>query len=238
MKAALGMALPTTGLIGNTTHMSIGVVTVAYGAKCRAFLPRWVEAINSLAVEPDEVTVVTDDLIDATMKTADVNSLVRVIKAEGTHTHHPQVYANQAVEVTSTEWICKMDVDDIIYPHAFDRLGDADCDVWMFGIRYCNQSLYAPAVTAEHIMTSPHNLVFSGSPYRRWLHDEATYRDMIYEDWMFWIDCAAQGARFCHSNTIDYEYVMHDDNISTRADDAYWQSEVRRLRDQHRHPNP
>lgn len=214
------------------------MVTVAVGSKYRDFLPRWVTGLNLLVTQPSEVTVVTDDLADAALKASGIRAPLRLMRAEGGHQHHPQVYANQAIKVTETDWICKMDVDDIIYPHAFDRLDQANCDVWMFGIRYRDRNLHAPAVTAEDILRSPHNLVFSGSPYRKWLTEKATYRDMIYEDWMFWIDCAAQEARFCHSNTIDYEYVMHEDNISSRADDAYWQSVVRSLRDQHRHPNP
>lgn len=218
--------------------MSIGLITVAYGDKYRSFLPEWVRAVNSLNTPPDRVTIVTDDTTDAAMQAADVRSLLTVVRAEGGHRHHPQVYANQAVAVTETEWICKMDVDDLIYPHALDPLPDVDCDVWMFGIRYRGNDLHPPAVDASTILQSHHNLVFSGSPYRRWLTEKATYRDMIYEDWMFWVDCAAQGARFCTSGTIDYEYVMHGDNISSRADDQYWQGVVRGLRDQHHNPNP
>lgn len=211
--------------------MSIGVITVAYGDKYRGFLPRWVEAINSLHTKPEQVTIVTDDMTDAAMQAADVESLLTIVGAKGEHVHHPQVYANQAVEATDTDWICKMDVDDIIYSHAFDRLAEADCDVWMFGISYQTQTMLAPSVNSQTILDSPHNLVFSGSPYRKWVTEKARYRDMIYEDWMFWIDCAAQNARFQPSGTIDYEYVMHDDNISSRADDHYWKQVVRRLRD-------
>lgn len=214
------------------------MVTVAYGQTYRDFLPRWVEAINSLTTRPDTVTIVTDDMTDAAMQAADVRSALTVVSAKGEHRHHPQVYANQGIEATETDWICKMDVDDLIYPHAFDTLATAECDVWMFGIRYRTQTMLALSVDSQTILESPHNLVFSGSPYRRWLTEKAHYRDMIYEDWMFWIDCAAQGARFQPSGTVDYEYVMHEDNISRRADDQYWQGVVRGLRDQHHHPNP
>lgn len=210
--------------------MSIGVITVAHGDKYRLFLPEWVKAISELNTAPDQITVVSDDVDDALKKLGNVTLPVTVISAVGKHQHHPQVYANQAVAQTDTDWICKMDVDDRIYPHAFDRLNNTKCDVWMFGIRHQNQTLLPNLVNSETILTSPHNLVFSGSPYRKWLTHGAKYRDMIYEDWAFWIDCAKQNARFCPSNTIDYEYIIHGDNISSRSNDSYWAAVVRGLK--------
>lgn len=217
-------------LCGILPPVSIGLITVAYGPAYRRFLPRWGEAVSRLNTPPDQITVVTDNPVDVLDHLNVVNMPIAVIRARGEHKHHPQVYANQAVEDTDTDWICKMDVDDVIKPHAFDRLHNTPCDVWMFGISYQGRELHPPAINAQTILASPHNLVFSGSPYRKWLSQGAKYRDMIYEDWMFWIDCAKQNARFCHSGTIDYEYVMHGGNISTRSDDAYWQAVVRSLR--------
>lgn len=210
--------------------MSIGIITVAYGATYRGFLLRWAAAVNALHTQPDVVTIMTDDTGDALRQTADLRAPVQIHTIQGTHKHHPQVYANQALEHTDTDWICKMDVDDVIYPHAFNNLRNAACDVWMFGITHNGHTLLPGHVSAKDVLASPHNLVFSGSPYRKWLTTGAKYRDMIYEDWAFWIDCAKQGARFCPSPTADYDYVMHGENISTRADDGYWQAIVRSLK--------
>lgn len=207
--------------------MSIGIATVAYGQTYRDFLPQWRSAVANLHTQPDDILIVTDDAEDARRAIGDHTAIIVPIK--GAHKHHPQKYLDGPVRDLDTDWVCKMDVDDHILPHAFDRLASAQCDVFMFGIRYQGKNLHAPPVRAQNIIEIPENLVFSGSPYRKWLLSEATYRDMIYEDWAFWIDCAKQNARFQSSGTIDYDYVMHGQNISIRADDKYWRSIVRSL---------
>jgi hypothetical protein len=207
--------------------VSIGIATVAYGQKYRDFLPYWIWAVQCLNTQPDEILIVTDDVGDARRAVGDHRATI--VHTEGSHKHHPQKYLDPAIRRLETDWVCKMDVDDLIRPHAFDRLATAHCDVWMFGIHYQNHDLHAPHITAEDILRLEANLVFSGSPYRKWLLTEASYRDMIYEDWAFWVDCAKQNARFQPSGTIDYDYVMHTDNISTHANDGYWQSVVRSI---------
>ena len=210
--------------------MSIGLVTVAYGVTYRAFLPAWIEAVNQLNTPPDRITIVTDDVSDVRIHAAASVVEVEVIAAKGKHKHHPQVYVNQAIAATDTDWICKMDIDDKILPHAFDCLRNLPCDVYMFGIRHQGQDMTAQQITYVHVLQSPHNLVFSGSPFRKWVWTSNQYKDMIYEDWAFWIGCAKQQARFLQSETIDYEYVSHGHNISEQSDDSYWQQIVRSLR--------
>ena len=53
---------------------------------------------------------------------------------------------------------------------------------------------------------------------------------MICEDWMFWIEAAKNGARFQASPSIDYEYVLHGDNITSRTDMSYWENKVRGMK--------
>lgn len=215
--------------MGNTTCVSIGIITVAHGDTYRAQLAGWVTAVNMLETQADAVIVVTDDTADAALRLKNLRATYEIMKASGTHRHHPQLYANQAMHAIDTDWICKMDADDRILPHAFNNMPD-DCDVLMFGITHQNTHLIPAPTSAQEILNSPHNQVFSGSPYRKWLRNAAHYRDMIYEDWMFWIDCAKQNARFQPTGTVDYEYVMHGQNISSRADDSYWRAVVESLR--------
>jgi hypothetical protein len=209
--------------------MSIGVVAVAYGEKYRAFLPRWMRAVTALETQPDQIMVVTDDIPSAMVTLGNVHLSSTVFKqARGTFHTHPQVLVNEAIQAVRTDWICKMDIDDIIFPHALNALDEArDCDVWMFGIQLSGQWLPARHVTRADVLRSPHNLVFSGSPFRRWVWERSQYRDMICEDWRFWIDAARNGARFQASPTIDYEYVIHDHNITLRVDMAEAERNVR-----------
>ena len=212
--------------------MTIALVCVAVGDPYRAFLPRWFHAVSALERKPDQIMVVTDDpaAAIATLGNAWLDSAV-FKKATGSYQTHPQVLVNEAIASTNTDWVCKMDVDDVIFPHALTPLDTAqDCDVWMFGIQLSGQWLPARHATRADILKSPHNLVFSGSPFRRWVWERARYRDMICEDWMFWIDAAKNGARFQASPSIDYEYVIHGDNITLRTDLAAAEANVRSLR--------
>lgn len=212
--------------------MSIGIVAVAYGDKYRAFLPRWLRAVSSLETKPDRIMVITDDIHSAIACLGEVNLSPTIFKqAHGSYNVHPQVLVNEAIQAVNTDWICKMDVDDIIFPHALNSLETAqDCDVWMFGIQLAEKWLPARHATRADILKSPHNLVFSGSPFRRWVWERSPYRDMICEDWMFWIDAARNGARFQASPSIDYEYVVHGDNITLQVDMTAAEENVRRLR--------
>lgn len=211
--------------------MSVGIVAVAYGDKYRAFLPRWMRAVTMLERQPDRVMIVTDDVPSAIAALGDVYLSSAVFKqAQGTFVNHPQVLVNEAIASVQTEWVCKMDIDDVIFPHALNNLDRTDADVYMFGIQLSGQWLPARHATRADILKSPHNLVFSGSPFRRWVWEKAHYRDMVCEDWMFWIDAARNGARFHASPDIDYEYVIHGDNITLHTDMAAAERNVRGMR--------
>ena len=208
--------------------MTIGVVSVAYGETYRAFLPRWMRSITALETKPDKIMIVTDDVPDSIARLGNVYLDSVIFKqAHGTFSRHPQVLVNEAIASVQTDWICKMDIDDLIYPHALNNLDRCDADVYMFGISYQGQWLPARPVTAEMILSAMHNLVFSCSPFRRWVWEKAPYKDILCEDWAFWIDAAKNNARFHASSTIDYEYVIHGDNISLDSDFSVYERLVR-----------
>lgn len=206
--------------------MTVAVVCVAYGERYRRFLPQWCENIRALQREPEQIVIATDD-VEGCEVMVDWLPGMSIVLTSVEPIVHPQVCINDAIRETDTEWICKMDVDDIIYPHALNTLDDCDADVYMFGIRLGHTNLAARHVTRYDVMRTPHNLVFSGSPFRRSIWEKAPYQDMICEDWRFWIDAAHNGARFQASPSIDYEYVIHGENISQRGDIAAWEREVR-----------
>lgn len=206
--------------------MSIAVVTVAIGDDYVPFLEPWSEAISRLRRKPDEIVIVTDnvELAELCIHWLPNTSIIRPTTVP---VHHPQVCVNDAIAATTSEWVCKMDVDDLIYPHALDTVESLDADVYMFGMRLNQVSLPARHVTRMDVIKTPHNLVFSCSPFRRWLWERAPYEDMISEDWRFWIDAARNGARFYASPTIDYRYTLHGGNITMRTDTKYWDEQVR-----------
>lgn len=211
--------------------MSVGVVAVAYGDTYRAFLPRWMRAMTMLEQKPQQIMVVTDDVPDCIARLGDVYlSSVIFKQAHGTFERHPQYLVNEGIASLQTDWVCKMDMDDIIFPHAFNGLHDCLADVYMFGIQLNEKWLPAHHVTAKDVLRSNYNMIFSGSPFRRWVWEKQGFRDMICEDWMFWIDAAKNGARFQASPNIDYEYVIHGDNITLHTDMEVAENNVRGMK--------
>jgi len=188
---------------------TVAVVTVAVGDRYQALLPQWAQAVAALDRQPDEIIIAADDIPDRIITQLEL--ILRdfwIVPSGRTWEHHPQVLANDAIAASTADWICRMDVDDLIYPHALTPLDSCRSDVLCFGISINRERhLHPPPVTAGIILNAPHNLLFAGSPFRReaW---QATpgYRDMIFDDWAFWRDLAANGCTFTRTGTIDYDY--------------------------------
>jgi len=202
--------------------VTIGIVTVAHGDTYRAFLPDWAAAVDALHRKPDAITIVTDSLncqhLSEALDILDPDTVV--IETKTPFKRHPQILANEAIDYTHTDWICKMDVDDLIYPHALTRLDDWTADVCAFGISVDGRhNLIPPHVTAHDVLTAPHNLLFAGSPFRRVMWEQTPgFQDLIYDDWLFWRSCAIAGATFLPSGTVDYLYRLHGSNSSVGVD--------------------
>lgn len=217
--------------------MSIGLATVAFHDDYRAHLHGWVEAVDELHRQPDHIVIVTDAFTYEIVHALDtLRPKVTIVTSPPEYLHHPQVLINRGIAHLNTDWVCKIDVDDRIYPHALDRVEATPADVYMFGIRLTvgdqhRGDLFAPVATTESVRTSKENLVFSGSPFRRWVWEANPYRDMIFEDWAFWIEAAKAGATFTQSGNIDYEYRLHDHNITHNIDEQAWRDIVENIRD-------
>ena len=209
--------------------MSIGIVTVAVGEAYQNFLPQWAIAVAHLATPPDQITIVVDHLPEHEIRM--LNEILgswQLLTTPTKWVNNPQILANEAISITDTDWICKLDADDLIYPHALDTLKDCPADVCMFGINVNGKhEMIPPAVTAQQVLDSPHNLLFAGSPFRKTIWEKtAGFEDVIYDDWVFWRSCARAGATFQPTGTIDYLYRLHENNISTRVNHSKAYAEV------------
>lgn len=209
--------------------MSVGVVTVAVGDTYQNQLPEWCEAVSDLYRPADQVTIVVDDIPDRLVdELLNILPNLQIVHSPIRWTNNPQILANDAIACTHTEWICRMDADDRIYPHALNPVDLAVSDVFMFGIRTSRgQELYPKHLTSEQITRSPHNFVFAGSPYRRKVWETVGgYKDLLYEDWLFWRESAQRGYLFQASGSIDYEYVIGDHNLTSRINHRHASYEV------------
>lgn len=205
---------------------------MAYGDYYRQFITKWCESVYKLETFPDDIVIVTDDIEDANKKIPEnIKNFIKVIHSKSTSMRHPQFLVNDAISVTETEWVCKMDIDDIILPHAFNKLSATESDVYMFGAQPSWQENPWPArdVSTLDVYKSNTNLVLSGSPFRRWIWEKSPFKNITYGDWVFWFEAAKNKAKFFPSSTIDYIYVAHGGNITSNINVEKEESVARNL---------
>ena len=211
--------------------MTVGVVTVAVGKQYLDMLERWATSVASLERKPDSVTIATDEMPQEYIEI--VNRILpewKLVISEHPTETHCQIfeYFNDAIAVTDTDWICKLDVDDVIYPHALNALDYVKEDVYCFGIKIDDKSVSARPVTADEVLNLDENLIYSNSPFRRQLWTENHYSKVVHNDWVFWVGCAAQNATFAASPNIDYKYKQSQSSY----DDEVGRAEVRAAKDE------
>jgi hypothetical protein len=209
--------------------VTIGIVTVAVGETYQNFLPQWAIAVAHLATPPDQITIVVDHLPEHEVRMLDeILGSWQLLTSTTKWVNNPQILANEAISITDTDWICKLDADDLIYPHALDTIKDCPVDVCMFGINVNGKvNMIPPNVTAQQVLDSPDNLLFAGSPFRKTIWEKTPgFQDIIYDDWAFWRACAKAEATFQPTGTIDYLYRLHENNSSTGVNHAEASAEV------------
>lgn len=197
--------------------MTVGICSVAYGETYHRFLIEWSQAVAALEKQPTVVTIIHDG-VSQEIKDA-VNDCVPVMWVEDhttTYTVHPQFLVNTAISFTKCDWIVKLDADDLILPHALNNLSQVTADVVNFGYRINERDVVSHPVTAQQVLQRSHNPISSCSPFRRWLWERNPFRDMLFDDWGFWVEAAREGATFAATGTVDYVYRVHDEQITRK----------------------
>lgn len=201
------------------------VVTSALSEEYQLFLPEWAEHVSWLRSPPARVVVATGDPVPVWVRKA-VDRLVDPLWVQvPTRPKRAPFATNWAIEHVATPWVVKVDADDMILEGACDRLGEVRGDVLCFGYqRGVGGPEVVVDVSAADVLGGLNNVMSSGSPFRRWLWERHWFRDMFYEDWAFWVECAASGAVFESFRTVDYVYRLHGGQLSNEAvgdDDAH-----------------
>lgn len=206
--------------------MSVGIVTSCYGPTYYGFLDQWSLAILDLNKHPDWITIVHDGVPEELQRILNRRIDPVWIELQTSHRLHPQVNVNEAISRTFTDWILKVDVDDLLLEHALDGWQDTEADVVSFGYRIDLADHPSRPVTAEQMMAKLDNPIGSCSPFRRWVWEANKFRDTLYDDWAFWIEAARAGAVFSHTGRVDYRYRSHPEQISKRIDHSVARAQI------------
>lgn len=210
--------------------MTIGICTVAWGETYHDFLARWARAVHALETQPNVITVVHDGVSQAIRD--QVNNLIKVLWVEDRlvqHSLQPQLHINTAIAVTHADWLVKLDVDDLILPHALNDLATRTADVVNWGYQIGERKHPSQPVSARQLLAKTGNPMSSCSPFRRWVWEKNQFRDMLFDDWAFWIEAARSAATFDATGTVDYIYSVHDQQMTRRHDIAAANQAIRDL---------
>ena len=178
----------------------VTIITAIYGDKYDQYIEGWSEAIDNLTIQPKRIICASDRVRDIRAE--------RIVSqpAPGWIWKSPW-YWNSAAEMTDTEWIWVLDIDDRIKPDALEGLMEQTCDIWLMGMHTNGAEVYLPPhLTNEQIATAEHCYFCCGSPIRRSWWKQNRYRDLAFTDWAMWRTSAKMGASFAWANKMGYTY--------------------------------
>lgn len=184
--------------------MSVTVVSCAYGRTFQAFFPRWWEYVQKLDPAPDRVIVAANPGLPI--------SGPDVVLSRYCTWRHPQAYYLQkAIEMSDTDWVWQVDIDDCAMPDALAGLEKVESDVWQMGfIRSDGESYMPPQISGEEFLASERNVFVAGSAIRvEAFHAAGGFPDVALQDWALWRRLAANGATFESSGRTHFHYMRH-----------------------------
>lgn len=187
---------------------TIGVVTTCHTYS--HFIPAWSASVAELNRKPDEVIIACTNpanvipQIDPRLRDVTVISVPQPFLLSK--------YLNRAIQALDTDWVAWIGADDTYRPTALDDLPTMHSDVIGFGMEWSNGSAWIPRIPLrESILQVEHNHIPCGSLFRKSLWQKLPFNEDLapFEDWGFWVGCAAQGARFATTGRIDFDYSTH-----------------------------
>jgi hypothetical protein len=187
---------------------TIGIVTTCHTYE--QFIPDWSASVAELNRKPDEVVIACTrpvNVIEHLDPRLTNTTIVRVPEPFGLGK-----YLNAAVQSLTTDWVAWIGADDRYRPHALDDLLLESSDVIGFGMQWPTGATTIPSQgSMTNILSVSSNPVLCGSLFRRSLWEKHPFNPDLhpFEDWGFWVGCAAQGARFTATNRVDFDYSTH-----------------------------
>jgi len=187
---------------------TIGVVTTCH--TYTHFIPDWSASVVELNRKPDEVIIACTNPANVIANLDPRLHDVTVISVQ--QPFLLSKYLNRAVQALDTDWVAWIGADDRYRPTAFDDLPLESSDVIGFGMAWPNGSATVPSnVTPERVLRVTDNLLLCGSLFRKSLWETHPFNEDLFpfEDWGFWVGCAAQGARITTTGRVDFDYSTH-----------------------------
>lgn len=204
---------------------SVSVVTGAWG-DYGGFLPDWAESIVAQSVPVDQVVIVdagVDDRSELLRAARILRDAGLTVTATRPRSHGGMgATMNAAVSRATSEFVIRLDADDMLLPHAVadvHRLA-GDADVVVFGARRGERVHLFENTSSEWILAGRQGSM-SPSAFRRSMWQASPFIEA--NDWIesaFWVGLAHQGARFVPTGSVGFTYRQHDGSHSSTISPA------------------
>jgi hypothetical protein len=172
--------------------VSVAVIACLYGTEYDRFVDEWFASLGQLERQPDEII------------------LHRGERLEG-ETGTQARLQNEAAALASSEWIWKLDVDDLALPTALNGIDYVVSDVWVMGYRLENGDKCIPEVLPNSEYLDSDEQLYPGmSAFQRDVFEGVGgYPEIAYEDWGLWRRMARAGCTFESSHRAHSTYRKH-----------------------------
>ncbi len=185
--------------------MSIAVCVVVWGDFWDRFGGQFVEQMEKLNTEPDEVIVSSPMPLNLPKHWHEI-----------VQPHHKWSNWNDTMFAANSDWVMPVGMDDIWFPDALDGLTDVDDDVQII----CNpwiengQLWSANQESFDQILHVSHNPMRGGTLIRRSVLWSIPYRQVVWNDWIQWMEIKKLGYKVAFRGNPCGDHIRRTDSYS------------------------
>jgi hypothetical protein len=185
--------------------MSIAVCVTVWGDFWDRFGGQFIEQMEKLNTEPDEVIVSSPVALNLPKHWHEI-----------VQPHHKWNNWNDTMFAANSDWVMPVGMDDIWFPDALDGLTDVDddvkiiCNPWMEN----GQLWSANQESFDQILHVSHNPMRGGSLIRRSVLWSIPYRQVVWNDWIQWIEIKKLGYKVAFRGNPCGDHIRRSDSYS------------------------
>jgi len=185
--------------------MSIAVCVTVWGDFWDRFGGQFIEQMEKLNTEPDEVIVSSPVALNLPKHWHEI-----------VQPHHKWNSWNDTMFAANSDWVMPVGMDDIWFPDALDGLTDVDDDVKIISNPWMQdgQVWTATEEAFNQILHVSHNPMLGGTLIRRSVLWSIPYRKVVWNDWIQWMEIKKLGYKVAFRGNPCGDHIRRTDSYS------------------------